>query len=110
MLCLHQFLFRDRGFSDGCLWSSHNHGGLDKNGRGRLRRWRGYDCDWLRRSWRWRRRGRSRVRQLRMSFLELVLEIFSGDFIEGTRSNLGGGNAQLFGLHENFLVLETELF
>jgi hypothetical protein len=40
---------------------------------------------------------------------ELLLEIFCGDFIERTRGNLRGSNAQILRLGENFFVLEAKL-
>jgi hypothetical protein len=45
-----------------------------------------------------------------MTFYQRFLKPFGGDFIQGTGGNLGGGNAHLLGLGENFLVLEAELF
>ena len=43
-----------------------------------------------------------------ISFDQLFFEPFGADFIEGTRRNLGGGNAQLLGLCENLFVLQAK--
>jgi hypothetical protein len=45
-----------------------------------------------------------------VGLLELILEVFGGDFIQRTRGDPRGGNAQFLGLGQNFFVLQAELF
>jgi hypothetical protein len=40
---------------------------------------------------------------------DFSFKVLGGNLIERTGGNLGGGNAQRFGLLENLLVLETQL-
>jgi hypothetical protein len=43
-----------------------------------------------------------------MGGLDLVFEVFGGDFIERARGYAGESDAQFFGFGQNFLVLEPE--
>ena len=58
--------------------------------------------------WRRRRRGSKSGGKLGTVLAELLFEIFSADFIERTRRDPGGGNAQGLGFGENFLVLQAK--
>ena len=44
-----------------------------------------------------------------MILAKLFFEVFGGDFIQRTGGDSSGGNAQLFGLGEYFLVLQAKL-
>ena len=48
--------------------------------------------------------------QLRVIFADFVFEVLGGDLVERARRHLGGGNVQRFGLGQDNLVIQAELF